>query len=114
MAPAKHHHAHHHHDHGVHKNDRKYHEEKHKRAAEAQQAALLSAAAKGDVEGVMQYIMNERNAQNHLLLHACLRFKNLTEAQFLTVLRWDERAAGQDTKIVDTTFSRVRHRFSAV
>ncbi|KAH8074127.1 hypothetical protein JL720_10678 [Aureococcus anophagefferens] len=73
MAPAKHHHAHHRHDHGVHKNDRKYHEEKHKRAAEAQQAALLAAAAKGDVEGVMQYIMNERNAQNHLLLHACFR-----------------------------------------
>ncbi|KAH8050969.1 hypothetical protein JL722_10999 [Aureococcus anophagefferens] len=55
MAPAKHHHAHHRHDHGVHKNDRKYHEEKHKRAAEAQQAALLAAAAKGDVEGVMQF-----------------------------------------------------------
>ncbi|KAH8096353.1 hypothetical protein JL720_3720 [Aureococcus anophagefferens] len=103
MAPAKHHHAHHRHDHGVHKNDRKYHEEKHKRAAEAQQAALLAAAAKGDVEGVMQYIMNERNAQNHLLLHACFRaaqeseipsFKGSDLGRFPLARRGDGERAG--------------------
>ena len=77
----------------MHKNDRKFHEEKKSRAREAQQAALLESARKGDMQSVMQYIMNEKNPVNHVLLHACLKFKNLSEAQFLTVLRWDTKAA---------------------
>ncbi|KAK7231851.1 hypothetical protein SO694_00082137 [Aureococcus anophagefferens] len=89
MAPAKHHHAHHRHDHGVHKNDRKYHEEKHKRAAEAQQAALLAAAAKGDVEGVMQRAAETANEQGwfplHILAHTTAR-PTTTMVRALTVL----------------------------
>lgn len=87
------HHSHHAKGDGMHKNDKTFQAEKRSRAHEAAQEALLKSAQKGDFQVVMQYIFNEKNPVNHLLLHSCLRFKNLTEAQFLAVLRWDPLAA---------------------